>query len=66
MNIPQLEEENAQVWGCMLHVLFRLADCSGGQQEAKEDKELSSPVLAGVRSLCHAGTVPSIRMQASV
>lgn len=50
---------------CM-HVLFRLVDCSGGQQEVKEDKELSSPVLAGVRSLYHAGTVRSIRMQASV
>lgn len=50
---------------CM-HVLLRLPDCTGGREEAREDKELSSPVLAGVRSLCHAGTVRSIRMQASV
>lgn len=50
---------------CM-HVLLRLADCTGGWEEAREDKELSSPVLAGVHSLCHAGTVRSIRMQASV
>lgn len=56
----------AGVGDVCIHVVFRLAACTGGQEEAKEDKELSSPVLAGVCSLCHAGTVWNIRIKASV